>query len=430
MSFSSLLTQPWSLLPLITENFVKITFALVFILAVDFVKGCSLLSLLLPQPSGLSKESITSLAQKRYRTDTNTMHPMEGKVAVITGAAGGIGGEMSKILHSLGATIVALDCNKNGLEELQNYLDSQSIEGIDKGRDFGRVWTIAIGQEDLSAVAAAADQIKKRYGKIDILLNNAGIGYKQASDVGKAKNGMDLAFTVNYLSHFLLTEKLLENLSNASPEGRVVHLTSTFHWKVNGSALCPLPDGSILASESDPTRQGPKHLERAYANSKLAQMWYSRCMRKKSGKDCSSVLACPSWAATGIAGEEGGLAHLVKNFAFPVSPCGPGITSAINAILRTDEELKEGHALDDGKCFVANSRLLEVFAPFLKCNWFTNYQLGCRDLTLDILSMIILVGQRFTHSKFLMQETSIESQEEVKWDVFYDWSRKHVEEFL
>eukprot|EP00554_Chaetoceros_debilis_P011807 CAMPEP_0194127770 /NCGR_PEP_ID=MMETSP0150-20130528/60697_1 /TAXON_ID=122233 /ORGANISM="Chaetoceros debilis, Strain MM31A-1" /LENGTH=378 /DNA_ID=CAMNT_0038821717 /DNA_START=152 /DNA_END=1285 /DNA_ORIENTATION=- len=378
------------------------------------------------------------------------MHPMEGKVAVITGAAGGIGGEMSKILHSLGATIVALDCNKNGLEELQNYLDSQSIEGIDKGRDFGRVWTIAIGQEDLSAVAAAADQIKKRYGKIDILLNNAGIGYKQASDVGKAKNGMDLAFTVNYLSHFLLTykqasdvgkakngmdlaftvnylshflltEKLLETLSNASPEGRVVHLTSTFHWKVNGSALCPLPDGSILASESDPTRQGPKHLERAYANSKLAQMWYSRCMRKKSGKDCSSVLACPSWAATGIAGEEGGLAHLVKNFAFPVSPCGPGITSAINAILRTDEELKEGHALDDGKCFVANSRLLEVFAPFLKCNWFTNYQLGCRDLTLDILSMIILVGQRFTHSTFLMQETSIESQEEVKWDVFYDW---------
>jgi NAD(P)-dependent dehydrogenase (short-subunit alcohol dehydrogenase family) len=287
MSISSLLTQPYSLVALITENFVKITFALVFILAVDFVKGCRLLSLLLPQPSGLSKESITSLAQKRYRTDTSTMHPMEGKVAVITGAAGGIGGEISKILHSLGATIVALDCNKNGLEELQNYLNSQSIEGIDNVRDFGdgsgRVWTIAIGQEDLSAVAATTDEIKKRYGKIDILLNNAGIGYKQASDVGKAKNGMDLAFTVNYLSHFLLTEKLLETLSNASPKGRVVHLTSSFHWKVNGSALCPLPDGSILASESDPSRQGPKHFERAYANSKLAQVWYSRCMRKKSG---------------------------------------------------------------------------------------------------------------------------------------------------
>lgn len=153
-------------------------------------------------------------------------------------------------------------------------------------------------------------------------------------------------------------------------------------------------------------------------------------MRKKSGKDCSSVLACPTWAATGIAGEEGGLAHLVKNFAFPVSPCGPGITSAINAILRTDEELKEGDALDDGKCFVANSRIMGVFAPFLKSNWFTNSQFGWRDFTVDIISMIALVGQRFTHSKFLMQETSLESKEEVKWDVFYHWSRKSVEEFL
>ena len=363
---------------------------------------------------------------------------MEGKVAVITGAAGGIGGEISKVLHSLGATIVALDCNNNGLEELQNYLDSQVVEGRSKDEEVGdgnsRVWTIAVGQEDLTAVAATADEIKKRYGKIDILLNNAGLTYKQDGSVElgapymKAKNGMDLSFTVNYLSHFLLTEKLLDNLSNASPKGRVVHLTSSFHWKVDGSELCPLSDESIIAYESDPSRQGPKHVERAYANTKLAQIWHSRSMRKKSGKDCSSVLACPTWAATGIAGDDG--RSFLETFAFPVSHFGPGVTSSINAILRTDEELKEGDALDDGKCFVANSRIIEVLAPFLKFDLIKNPQLGWRDTVVDIFAIVLLLGQRFTHSKFLMQETSPESNEEVKWDAFYDWSRKSVEEYL
>merc|ERR1719162_436368 len=86
--------------------------------------------------------------------------------------------------------------------------------------------------------------------------------------------GKDFAFTVNYLSHFLLTEKLLQSLSNG---GRIVHVTSTFHWQVDGSELLPdRENGMPIAYQSDPTLQSPKHLERSYANTKLAQIWHSR----------------------------------------------------------------------------------------------------------------------------------------------------------
>ena len=128
----------------------------------------------------------------------------------------------------------------------------------------------------MAAVAATADEIKKRYGKIDILLNNAGLTYKQ--------------------------------------------------------------DGSV-------------ELGAPY-------------MKAKNGMDLS------------IAGEGG--RSFLETFAFPVSPYGPGVTSSINAILRTDEELKEGDALDDGKCFI------EVLAPFIKLDFLKNSKFGWSYTVVEI----------------------------------------------
>ena len=88
------------------------------------------------------------------------------------------------------------------------------------------------------------------------------------------------------------------------------------------------------------------------------------------------LLACPTWAATGIAGEGG--RSFLETFAFPVSPYGPGVTSSINAILRTDEELKEGDALDDGKCFI------EVLAPFRKLDFLKNSKFGWSYTVVEI----------------------------------------------
>jgi len=392
------------------------------------------------QLKGLSYESIANLARNRYQSnpdgsDNDDLPPMKGRVAVITGAAGGIGGELAKVVYRLGGTVVALDRNATGLEALRKTLieecsDSSNGTGISNDGqnnrdDTGdRIVILPTNHDDLTSVASSAETIKSQFGQIDLLVNNAGI-YPQAPMV--SAHGKDLAFTVNYLSHFLLTEKLLQSLSNG---GRIVHVTSTFHWKVDGSDLLPHHENGVPnAYQSDPKLQNPKHLERSYGNSKLAQIWHSRSIYEHlpEGALCSSVCVCPSWAATAIGGEEG--KKLLKH-CFPVSDCGPAITSAINGMLRTDQEL--GDALNNGKSFVANSRILErLIGRNLLSSKFVNKRLGLRELLGDLLVVAILHGQKRTHRDFIIQQTSPESfNDKEKRDQFYKWSKEEIKRWL
>ena len=391
---------------------------------------------------GLSFEAIEELARKRYHSNLDVRYgnhspPLKGKVAVITGAAGGIGGQLSKIVYRLGGTVVALDRDAVGLDALQRslieeYSDYDGATNVNNGAQISsnyshdRIIIIPTNHEDLSSVASAAETIKSRFAQVDILVNNAGVTYSNKSMV--SAHGKDLAFTVNYLSHFLLTEKLLEALSNG---GRIVHVTSTYHWKVDGSELLPdKENGTPIAYESDPQLQSAKHLQRSYANTKLAQIWHSRSIAKAlpNGGRCSSVCVCPSWAATGIAGED--RKDFLERYAFATSDCGPGITSAINGMLRTDEEL--GDALNEGKSFVANSRILEyVKVKRVMTSDFVSKILGWRDFICDLIGVAILLGQKYTHQDFIIQQTSPESFNDIeKRERFYQWSKEEVKRCL
>jgi hypothetical protein len=169
-------------------------------------------------PRGLPYDKIVELSQKRYCTNSinsNDNEPMKGRVAVITGAGGGIGGEISTLIYRLGGTIIALDRNTNGLEQLRNKLLSQVMIPVqqqevvvlvvdsnsdsddssnsdadynninrsntsnsdDDDNDESRIWTIQTNHEDLSSVASTAELIKSRYNHIDLLINNAGMTY-------------------------------------------------------------------------------------------------------------------------------------------------------------------------------------------------------------------------------------------------------------
>ena len=384
----------------------------ILLLATKAVEGFSLVP---PQPAGLSHDQIVELARKRYgdRHDENGGSlPMEGRVVCVTGAAGGIGSALSSVCHGLGATIVAMDRNTTGLDELK-----QSLE--DDDGTASRILRLPTQHEDFASVSQSADEILRNFEHIDLLICNAGMTYREEAELGskgmKSAHGYDLAFTVNYLSHFLLVEKLMPALSSStpSPQGRVVHLTSTYHWKVDGSELLPQP----IAYQSELLKQGPKHKERSYANCKLAQIWHSRRI-----KGCESVCACPTWVGTGIGGEEA--RDFLERMAFPVG--GAGIASALNAMFRSSAEL--GDALNDGDCLVANSRILE-YLPF-KNVWtsaLVSKNLGWRDAIVDFGSFILLLGQRFTFEDFIIQRSSPESYENRKgMDSLYRWSLQEV----
>jgi NAD(P)-dependent dehydrogenase (short-subunit alcohol dehydrogenase family) len=189
------------------------------------------------QPAGLSSEAIVDLARNRFGEEL-----LKDRVVVITGAAGGIGRQLCQVvIHELGGTVVALDRNVTGLELLRQECKRSCDNNL-------RLDTILTCHEDLSSVASSAQRIKEKYPKIDVLINNAGMAYSADRPPGLSAHGHDLAFTVNYLSHFLLTEALLPCLGS---DGRIVFMTSTYHWKVNGSEL-------MVADEEEESKSNQK----------------------------------------------------------------------------------------------------------------------------------------------------------------------------
>ena len=91
---------------------------------------------------------------------------LQGRVALVTGGAGGLGIAMGRALHSAGATVVLADLEGKAL--------ARAASAIAPGGE--RVETVHLDVCDESAVSACIGDLNTRLGSLDILLNNAGIG--------------------------------------------------------------------------------------------------------------------------------------------------------------------------------------------------------------------------------------------------------------
>lgn len=139
---------------------------------------------------------------------------MKTKVAVITGPTSGIGKVTALALAQKGYKIVLLARNEEKAQALAAEM------GHGSSADF-----IRIDLADLRSVKEAADQLKKRYEKIDLLINNAGLIVDEKKF---SADNIELTFASNHLGHFLLTTELLE-LLKASGNARIVHVSSEAH---------------------------------------------------------------------------------------------------------------------------------------------------------------------------------------------------------
>jgi NAD(P)-dependent dehydrogenase (short-subunit alcohol dehydrogenase family) len=93
------------------------------------------------------------------------------RVAVVTGAARGIGLATAEALAEAGATVVLADVNIEDLKTAQAYLQSKNFKSE----------TIVLDITNSAAVTQAAQDIHKQFGKVDILVNNAGIARSQTA---------------------------------------------------------------------------------------------------------------------------------------------------------------------------------------------------------------------------------------------------------
>ena len=98
--------------------------------------------------------------------DYRSQFDLTGEVAVVTGGASGIGLEAAKALGTCGANIVLLDMNADGLKAAAEALEAAGVASVE-----GRVLDVT----DPKAVEAMATAIVADFGKVDILVNSAGI---------------------------------------------------------------------------------------------------------------------------------------------------------------------------------------------------------------------------------------------------------------
>ncbi|KAH6629324.1 WW domain-containing oxidoreductase [Boeremia exigua] len=143
---------------------------------------------------------------------------LSDKVFLVTGASAGIGVETVKILAKTGATVYAAARDLKKAEK--------ALSGIE-----GKIELVTLDLASLASVRKAADDVLKRTGgKLNILVNNAGVMAIASRTL--TTDGFEAQFGTNHLGHFLLFQLLKSALLRSSTpdfQSRVVVLSSSAH---------------------------------------------------------------------------------------------------------------------------------------------------------------------------------------------------------
>lgn len=182
--------------------------------------------------------------------EDRTSGTMAGKVAMVTGAGSGQGFETALALAKKGATVVMVGRNRGRMEGPAREVRERSGNG--------GIEVMAADLSSMASVRGLAEGFPARHGRLDVLVNNAGVfdGERRVTE-----DGFEEMFAVNHLAPFLLTNLLLDALKEGAPS-RVVNVNSGAH------ALGRL-DFLDLQSER---RFG---LMRTYGASKLANLLFT-----------------------------------------------------------------------------------------------------------------------------------------------------------
>jgi NAD(P)-dependent dehydrogenase (short-subunit alcohol dehydrogenase family) len=172
------------------------------------------------------------------------------RVVLITGSTGGLGRELAYRIARTGAHVIVHGRDVERGEEVVARIS-------DEGRGSARF--IRADLASLAEVRELAETILAEYGRLDLLVNNAGLGPFLAEERLLSEDGYELRFAVNYLSHFVLTRLLLPRLRESAPS-RIINVSSI---------------GQASIDFDDPMMEEGYSGWQAYGQSKLAQIMFT-----------------------------------------------------------------------------------------------------------------------------------------------------------
>jgi protochlorophyllide reductase len=263
---------------------------------------------------------------------TDTLPDLRGKIAVVTGANGGIGVEIARGLALRNAHVVMAcrDLRKaeSAVSDIRSQYPAASLEVI----------PLDLSRQASAREAAAA--ILARHSRIDLLINNAGIMWVPE---GRTEDKFECQTGTNHFGHFTFTNLLLPAMLHV-PGSRVVTVSSLGHWLYNIDF-----DNIDLA--------GRYNKQRAYSQSKIANLVFAIELNRKlkaAGAKTISVASHPGGtnselATTFARNSVLGLGYLVR-WAWPLvtqSTAGgaqPSLHAATAAALKGGEYIGPRYA--------------------------------------------------------------------------------------
>jgi NAD(P)-dependent dehydrogenase (short-subunit alcohol dehydrogenase family) len=231
---------------------------------------------------------------------------MKNKIVIITGANSGIGYFTALEIAKLGAKVVMVCRNKDKGEVARQEI-------IKKSNNTAVFLKIA----DLSSqkqIRLLAEELKKEYPVIDVLVNNAGVLVPERRE---SEDGIELTWATNHLAYFLLTNLLLDNLKAAS-SARIVNVASEVQQI-----------GNIYWDDIELKNNYTSF--KAYAQSKLANIMFSNELAKRlEGTKVTTNALHPGAVATNFGSDGKGLiAWLFKTFRWSLLSAQQGAETSI-----------------------------------------------------------------------------------------------------
>lgn len=196
---------------------------------------------------------------------------------LVTGASDGIGREIALTAASYGARVLCVARNEDRLSELADMLDKR-VTDIQEPLNPGDVVSLP---EDLSLMSNIQTLANNLDEPVDVLVNNVGVMFDRPQTTSE---GLDAAFAINLLGHYVLTNQLSEQ-GVLQPDSAVINMSSGGMYNVP-LKLAPLQ------------RQKRYNGTLAYAYHKRAQVELNAYWRLVLADRFCSYVMHPGWVAT------------------------------------------------------------------------------------------------------------------------------------
>ena len=258
---------------------------------------------------------------------------MAGKTCLVTGATSGIGAVTAAALAKAGATVIVV-----GRDPGRCRATAESLRRL---HGPSAAVPMVADLSSMAEVRGLASEVRDRFPRIDVLLNNAGAMFDKRVE---SVDGIEKTWALNHLAPFLLTNLLLDTLKASAP-ARVVVVASGAHRAVRGIDF------------DDPEAKVRRYkMIGAYAQSKLANVMFSyELARRLEGTGVAANSLHPGFVATSFFSGSRSLAFRLMSLAARLVAIGPeaGARTSIHLAASSDVTGLSGRYFE--KCRPVNS---------------------------------------------------------------------------